>query len=282
MNINAILPRNSGNTEWMNGFSAAIRWISSPQESPKDPEDEFKEKVVAAIHDTIRELYKTDPEKIYIQTRKRETVWIRSLSWVTFQKMTAATQEQTANAFRNSHQRVTFMHMKELVEEICSTYPEYKKKAELFQRRVLDKLLMQEMRFTDLGLPSGTLWAQKNLSGQTSIEFMNKYLPEIMPDINHGMEIIEYCTWEWNPVKGGMTVTGPNKNHIFLPAEGFTTENGHLLKNIYGCYGLINPDSDPNKYIQFLRKGNHHNIAATSNTRMKLSLRPVKKQKRNA
>lgn len=112
----------------------------------------------------------------------------------------------------------------------------------------------------DLGLPSGTKWADRNLCAEApeasgsffrwgevepytplspAYEFQNagmdicgtKYdaatvmLGERwrMPTKEQVEELVDECTWEW-VTKGeveGMQVTGKNGNHIFFPATGY-------------------------------------------------------------
>ena len=112
----------------------------------------------------------------------------------------------------------------------------------------------------DLGLPSGTKWADRNLCAEApeasgaffrwgevepytplspAYEFQNicmdicgtKYdaatvmLGERwrMPTKEQVDELVEECTWEWVTMKEaeGMKVTGKNGNHIFFPATGY-------------------------------------------------------------
>lgn len=122
--------------------------------------------------------------------------------------------------------------------------------------------------FIDLGLPSGTLWADRNLGanspedygdyfrfGETTPYTENSPLYEFdeiegdiagtdkdaatvilggqfrMPTIEQFKELVKECSREWTEVDGikGVKVTGPNGNSIFLPAAGFRHySNGSL------------------------------------------------------
>ena len=72
--------------------------------------------------------------------------------------------------------------------------------------------------FVDLGLPSGTLWKNKNESG-----FFTYYqavrFGRNLPTKDDFEELKSVCKWSWTG--SGYKVTGPNGNSIYLPAAGF-------------------------------------------------------------
>jgi len=117
-----------------------------------------------------------------------------------------------------------------------------------------------ETQFIDLGLPSGTLWADRNIGadapedygeyfrwGETAPFTEESYAYDYldlgdniagteydvatailgkgykMPTDEQLKELLHYCTRELTTFNGvyGMKVTGPNGNYIFLPAAGF-------------------------------------------------------------
>ena len=127
----------------------------------------------------------------------------------------------------------------------------------------------------DLGLPSGTRWADRNLGasapeqigdyyrwGETtpftedSEEYEYRDLGRNiagtkydaatvslgkewkMPTSEQLSELINCCTWEWTSLNGvkGMKVTGPNGNHIFFPASGYRLSSSGNLYGV-GSYG---------------------------------------------
>ena len=80
--------------------------------------------------------------------------------------------------------------------------------------------------YVDLGLPSGTKWQARNESGQdfytydeAVAQFGNK-----LPTKEQCEELINSCQWQWTG--SGYKVTGPNRNHITLPAAGICSWNG--------------------------------------------------------
>lgn len=131
------------------------------------------------------------------------------------------------------------------------------------------------MKFVDLGLPSGTLWADRNIGANAPEECGNyfrfgtpfpytAYSPEYKhediddaidgtrrdaatlylgkeyrtPTLDQINEIIDCCTWKWTKEKNinGYRITGPNGNSIFLPAAGYRDRSSDSLFNV-GSYG---------------------------------------------
>lgn len=78
-----------------------------------------------------------------------------------------------------------------------------------------------QQKFIDLGLPSGTLWADANEEGYFSFDEAKKKFGDSVPSIELWDELREECDWKWDKEKNGYTVTGPNGNSIFLPAAGY-------------------------------------------------------------
>ncbi|MCM1178601.1 MAG: TIR domain-containing protein [Bacteroidales bacterium] len=131
-------------------------------------------------------------------------------------------------------------------------------------------------KLIDLGLPSRTLWLDRNLGAGEFYEhgfFLSAseikpkpeysketYAPHIIADslapmskdaawvLSNGdwciptdeqwQELIEKCTWETARIKGiiGKKVTGENGNAIFIPACGMYNSKGHNYKNKHGYY----------------------------------------------
>ena len=126
-------------------------------------------------------------------------------------------------------------------------------------------------QLSDLGLPSGTLWADRNV-GASSPEGYGDYFrfgetvpftessPEyVYNDINESIagtdkdaattilgtqfrmptceqikELLRFCSRQWTQVNGvnGTMMTGPNGNSIFLPASGYRFSSGGYLYNV--------------------------------------------------
>ena len=139
----------------------------------------------------------------------------------------------------------------------------------------MTKIAKNNIQLIDLGLPSGTLWADRNI-GASSPEGYGDYFrfgettpftensPEYvyndinesiagtdkdaattilgakfrMPTFKQIMELIELCSRQWTQVNGvnGTIVTGPNGNSIFLPASGLRNYDIGSLGGV-GSYG---------------------------------------------
>ena len=117
-----------------------------------------------------------------------------------------------------------------------------------------------DVQLIDLGLPSGTLWADRNLGANAPEDYgdyfrfgeTSPYTEEspryqytkikgsiagteydaatvilgknfCMPTERQLRELLDNCEWQWTEQNGisGMKVTGPNGNSIFLPAAGY-------------------------------------------------------------
>jgi len=133
----------------------------------------------------------------------------------------------------------------------------------------------ENIHLIDLGLPSGTLWADRNLGADAPEEYGDYYRwgetvpftekspkyeyknignniqgtqfdavtvnlgkPYMMPTLEQQKELIENCVCSWTSFNGvkGVKVTGPNGNHIFFPASGFRNDSNSQLFN-GGSYG---------------------------------------------
>ena len=134
---------------------------------------------------------------------------------------------------------------------------------------------MNDIQLIDLGLPSGTLWADRNVGADTPEEYGDyfrfdettpftenspTYKYETikrgiagtdkdaattilgahfrMPTIVQIKELLDYCSRQWTQVNGvkGTMATGPNGNSIFLPAAGYRNYSNGSLDNV-GSYG---------------------------------------------
>lgn len=89
--------------------------------------------------------------------------------------------------------------------------------------------------FVDLGLPSGTLWADENLSGdlmfyREAAQIARNYLPSK----EQFEELINYCNWKW--IGSGYKVVGSNGNFIILPAEGYDAQSTVYDEFKWGAY----------------------------------------------
>lgn len=105
--------------------------------------------------------------------------------------------------------------------------------------------------FVDLGLPSGTLWKDKNEEDgfYTYEQALNKF-GDKLPTKEQFEELKSKCQWSWTG--RGYKVTGPNGNSISLPAAGFRYCNGRV-GNVGSCghYWSSTPDGSEGAWYLF-------------------------------
>ena len=82
------------------------------------------------------------------------------------------------------------------------------------------------MNYIDLGLPSGTLWADENIEGLYNYEDAVAKYGNTLPTMKQLKELRDECVWE--RVSNGFKVTGPNGNSIVLPADGYRNLGGYV------------------------------------------------------
>lgn len=97
---------------------------------------------------------------------------------------------------------------------------------------------MTNVNFIDLGLPSGTKWADRNYGAKSpedpgdylDYEDWNKMKVWDRCSKTQLLELIEECIWKWITQNGinGFQVIGPNGNGIFIPASGY-----YYMKELY-------------------------------------------------
>ena len=85
------------------------------------------------------------------------------------------------------------------------------------------KDMKDKFTYIDLGLPSGRLWATENAKGYYTHDKAKKKFGELLPSPGAFEELYDECQWIWDAdaENKGVTIVGPNKNTIFLPASGF-------------------------------------------------------------
>lgn len=80
--------------------------------------------------------------------------------------------------------------------------------------------------YTDLGLPSGTIWKNFNATGFYTYDEAVSQFGSRLPSKEQWEELKAECQWSWTG--SGYKVTGPNGNSITLPAAGYRV-----------CYGSV-------------------------------------------
>ena len=91
-----------------------------------------------------------------------------------------------------------------------------------------------EIKYVDLGLPSGTLWCETTENGLYTQNEAIKKFGNSMPIVSELRELYEKC--EWTIVGNQYKVTGPNGNFILLSANGCGDSYSGYRVGEYGCY----------------------------------------------
>lgn len=88
--------------------------------------------------------------------------------------------------------------------------------------------------YVDLGLPSGTLWKDKNEEcGLITYDQAISFYGANLPTKEQCEELKNSCIWTWTGK--GYKVMGPSRQSIYLPADGWRDENGKIYTN-FSCY----------------------------------------------
>ena len=88
--------------------------------------------------------------------------------------------------------------------------------------------------YTDLGLPSGTIWKNFNATGFYTYDEAVRQFGNSLPTKEQWEELKAECQWTWTG--SGYKVTGPNGNSISLPAAGCRRCKGSVVS--VGSCGL--------------------------------------------
>ena len=235
---------------WNDGFSAALAWICIGGPDPLSPSlvDTFDSKVTEAIRATLREDFGRDPSKVFVHSRKRELVMLRVFSWEAYQMFTGASMLQTMKAFGREWNHATFIHAKKNIIGSLDYFPGEKQNFHRFlcgvQSRLDAATKDDRARFVDLGLPSGTLWSDRNIIGYHDETILrSKTVSDMVPSRSDYEELIYRCDHRWSDDMNGVFFVGKNGNSVFFPASGAVAING-LHDNGHVGFYLINKGED--------------------------------------
>lgn len=82
--------------------------------------------------------------------------------------------------------------------------------------------------YTDLGLPSGTIWKNFNATGFYTYDVAVSQFGSRLPSKEQWEELKAECQWAWTDSGHKIKVTGPNGNSITLPAAGYRDCDGSV------------------------------------------------------
>ena len=118
--------------------------------------------------------------------------------------------------------------------------------------------MKDKFTYIDLGLPSGRRWASENAEGYYTYDEAKEEFGELLPEPEAFQEFWEECQWLWDAENKGVTIVGPNKNTISLPASGFRNNvSGSLFDVGSGGYYWSYYSYSPNyaRYLHFYSRG---------------------------
>lgn len=116
------------------------------------------------------------------------------------------------------------------------------------------KIDITTLKFVDLGLPSGKLWASENVKNENDDETFFTFDESVntfgnnLPSRENWKELFDNCSYKWDKKKKGFDITGPNGNSIFLPAAGYRGGLGVYNVGSFGFYWSSSVTNEGNAY----------------------------------
>lgn len=121
---------------------------------------------------------------------------------------------------------------------------------------------METLKFVNLGLPSGKLWAAENIKDEDGNEAYFSFDKAVetfgdkLPSKEDWKELFEHCIHQYDEGRKGIVLTGPNGNAIFLPAKGFYGDDSKSYNvGKWGNYWSSSDYNGPRKYSAFFASG---------------------------
>lgn len=124
--LDRIFPEGDAGEQEKAGALAALRWIENNTRCYplKQNTPAYKKKIIDIIHRAIKDVLGVNPDLIYTKSRKRNVVYARARAFREYQEITGSTLNETTDAFRSARDHATFIHLKKMLENIESTYPD--------------------------------------------------------------------------------------------------------------------------------------------------------------
>ena len=114
------------------------------------------------------------------------------------------------------------------------------------------------LKFVDLGLPSGKLWATENIKDEDGNEAYVSFdkavetFGDTLPTKEDWKELFEHSIHQYDEGRKGIVLTGPNGNAIFLPAKGFYGSDSKSYNvGESGEYWSSSHYNEPRKYAAY-------------------------------
>lgn len=158
-----------------------------------------------------------------------------------YETIQAEEQERQAK-IRAEHEQERLALIKAEQEAKAEQERQVKIKAEQEAKAEQERVAaLKAQGYVDLGLPSGTLWKDRNEDGGffTYEQALNKF-GDKLPTKEQLKELRSKCQWTRIHNGDGMVVykvVGPNGNFISLPGEGYCDCNGRVAYDFVGSCG---------------------------------------------
>lgn len=116
--------------------------------------------------------------------------------------------------------------------------------------------------YTDLGLPSGTIWKNFNTTGLYTYSEAITQFGDRLPSKEQWEELKAECQWSW--IGNAYRIIGPNGQSITLPAAGYRGCNGGVTRmGSDGYYWSSTPNGSDHAWSLYFNSGEvrmYHNI----------------------
>lgn len=248
----------NSDTAWRDGFSAALQWICTGGPNPTNTGQlkAFDEKVIDAIHRTIKEDFGHEPQDIYLDSRKREIVMLRVYSWEAYQMCTGASMEQTMRAFGGLRTHSTFANAKKNIIGSLDYFPSGKSDFHRFLYGVQTRLDLatkdDRAQYVDLGLPSGLLWSDRNILGYHDDSILQfDSISGRVPRRENFEELVRECEHHWSDELNGVYFVGRNGNSVLFPALGSVCVKGIRANGVFGFYLINKTETEKENIFRF-------------------------------
>ena len=140
---------------------------------------------------------------------------------------TGTTLVSKNNVFQKSEYRTKAREVaKEIAKELCKSTSGSGSGNNTVATTPKQKTVQQG--YTDLGLPSGTIWKNFNATGFYTYDEAVSQFGSRLPSKEQWEELKAECQWEWTDSGHKIKVTGPNGNSITLPAAGYRDCDGSV------------------------------------------------------
>lgn len=108
------------------------------------------------------------------------------------------------------------------------------------------------MKYIDLGLPSGNLWAEQNEDGYYTFDEAVAKFGDNMPTKEDFEELRKHCWKRWDNERKGMELMSDNGAKLFMPAAGCRYEQRVCNAKVCGYYWSSSYyDSNDAYYVHF-------------------------------